>query len=168
MKPNKETELIAAVRTTNSNIDTLNFLCFKAIGCGWYSIGEVADLFKIERSNLNMSLVRLSENGLISYTSYGSSGIVVWWMKSFPEDVPPTDPAIEDSYTPRWTLLDTEQNEKHNIFINEQNEWAEKFGVTLPAFRNFLYKNERGMLGQRYVVLKGLAVPKGKPVKIEK
>ena len=44
MKPNKETELIAAVRTTNSNIDTLNFLCFKAIGCGWYSIGEVADL----------------------------------------------------------------------------------------------------------------------------
>jgi hypothetical protein len=139
-----ELDYITWLRNELSAYDALNMLHLHELGVGWYRLHDVADHFSTYRSNINVSMIRLREKGLIAYESYGAGGTFLWWIKSSLEDQPNRERDF-----PKWVLCDQDNHSvRTNIKLGRQKAWAEANRVSLGTLKNFLSGRQRVLLGK--------------------
>ena len=74
-------DYIEELRRTYRTLDVLNLIQISGMGCGWYLLGDLSERCgRMQRPNLNTSVIRLRKAGLIRYEKHGSAGVFVWFI----------------------------------------------------------------------------------------
>jgi len=138
------------IRKNNSMPDALNFLYLQKLGCGLFTMPNMAEEVGMQRPNFISSMNRLRNKGLIQYEGLSRHGTLLYWIKD----------SLEDEYNkeeqaPRWILLDEKTNKHEQILLGEQSQWAKEKGINEGTLHNFLFRNGNvKLMAERYVLIK--------------